>query len=390
MTGGRAAPLSPLDIACGIVIDPRPPRRAPPLPRTAATPVHALERAVLPALLRPPCVVSFSGGRDSSLVLSAAVRVARREGLALPVPVTNRFAGVAMTDETRWQEQVVADLALDDWQRLEFTDELDAVGPYAQRLLRRHGLLWPFNVHFHMPLLEVARGGSLLTGVGGDEILDITCRGPQRSRPRALALAALQHAPRRARAAVFARRRPIRFGWLRPHAQRMMTRARAAEEAAEPRRPPPARMAYRLDMRYLQVARACLDLCAADVDVALGHPLCAPELWSAIARRTPAGGFATHERALRALFAGYLPDIVAARTGKAMFDDIFWHRHSRAFAQEWDGAGVPHELVDAGALREQWRGESPPILSLTLMQAAWLACSDLPGRSSSAAPKLSA
>ena len=39
------------------------------------------------------------------------------------------------------------------------TDELDSVGPVAQAVLRRHGPLWPFNAHFHMPLLERASGG---------------------------------------------------------------------------------------------------------------------------------------------------------------------------------------------------------------------------------------
>ena len=48
--------------------------------------------------------------------------------------------------------------------------ELDAVGPYAQRMLRGHGLVGPFNAHFHLPLIDAARGGSLLTGIGGDEL----------------------------------------------------------------------------------------------------------------------------------------------------------------------------------------------------------------------------
>ena len=70
-------------------------------------PSAALERAVLPALLRPPCVVSFSGGRDSSLVLAAAVAVARSEGLAAPIPITVRFPASAESDEQEWQERVV-------------------------------------------------------------------------------------------------------------------------------------------------------------------------------------------------------------------------------------------------------------------------------------------
>ena len=54
---------------------------------------------------------------------------------------------------------MVAHLQVRDWLRLDVDGELDAVGPVARRVLRRHGLLWPFNVHFHAPMLEAARGG---------------------------------------------------------------------------------------------------------------------------------------------------------------------------------------------------------------------------------------
>src|SRR5262249_39115635 len=120
-------------------------------------------------LRRGPCLVSFSGGRDSSAVLAVATAVARREGLPLPVPITHRFPAAAMTDESRWQEEVVDHLGLEDWIRLEGANELDAVGPVATASLRRHGLLWPSNAYFHAPLFEAADGGTVMTGVGGDE-----------------------------------------------------------------------------------------------------------------------------------------------------------------------------------------------------------------------------
>ena len=71
------------------------------------TPLAALEEAILPALRRPPCLVSFSGGRDSSCVLAAATRAARREGLQPPVPVTLRVSnapsggGIGMAGASR-------------------------------------------------------------------------------------------------------------------------------------------------------------------------------------------------------------------------------------------------------------------------------------------------
>ena len=103
-------------------------------------------------------------------MLAVAAHVARREGLPNPLPVTNRFPGVVETDETQWQERVIRHLELDDWLRLEWDDELDVLGPIATKVLRRHGILFPWNSFFHYPLLERAEGGSLLTGVGGDEL----------------------------------------------------------------------------------------------------------------------------------------------------------------------------------------------------------------------------
>src|SRR6185503_3688944 len=68
----RASPAAvsapdPLETAAGVVLGVAPRRR---LPASAGGPLAALERAVLPALRRSPCLVSFSGGRDSSAVLA--------------------------------------------------------------------------------------------------------------------------------------------------------------------------------------------------------------------------------------------------------------------------------------------------------------------------------
>ena len=103
-------------------------------------------------------MVSFSGGRDSSAVLAGAVNLARREGLPPPIPVTNVFPDVREADEHQWQQHVVRHLGLTEWVRLEHTDEAHLLGPYAQRVMLRHGLAWPFNVHFHLPLLDAAQG----------------------------------------------------------------------------------------------------------------------------------------------------------------------------------------------------------------------------------------
>ncbi|HEU4975495.1 MAG TPA: asparagine synthase-related protein, partial [Baekduia sp.] len=241
--GAAIVPLTPLEVAAGLVLDPR--RRPRPLPRAAGeSPRAALEAVIRPALAHGPCLVSFSGGRDSSLVLAVAAAVARREGLPLPVPVTNRFPGAPATDESRWQEQVVGHLRLGDWVRLEHGDELDVVGPVARRVLRRHGLLWPCNAHFHVPIFERAAGGTVLTGVGGDEALSGSergralevLRGRARPVPSDLRRVAYAAAPAALRTAVVAPALDVAFPWLRPRAARRVRRALAREAATQPLR----------------------------------------------------------------------------------------------------------------------------------------------------------
>ena len=100
--------LSPIEIASGLVLGNTQPLE----PARAADPRAAMERALLAPLRRGPCLVSFSGGRDSSAVLAVATAVARREGLQPPIPATLRFPSAADSAETEWQEGVIAHLGL--------------------------------------------------------------------------------------------------------------------------------------------------------------------------------------------------------------------------------------------------------------------------------------
>jgi hypothetical protein len=173
----------------------------------------ALERVITRALQRPPCLVSFSGGHNSSLVLAAATRAARREHVPLSIPVTWRPTDAPRAEESAWQEAVVAALRLTDWIRLPTGDDLDFVGPVATDVLRRHGLLHPANAYFHAPLLKEAAGGTLLTGVGGDQVLGRLRRPrPPFWWPRRSALS-------------------LQFSWLHPAAGRCGLRR---EERARP------------------------------------------------------------------------------------------------------------------------------------------------------------
>ena len=367
-----------LELACGIVLGSEAPAPWPP-GGSAQTPAAALDAAILSALRRPPCLVSFSGGRDSSLVLAAATRLTRREGLPDPIPATNRVAGAPAADEARWQELLVGSLSLREWELCRHTDELDAVGPYAQRMLRAHGLLWPFNAHFHLPLIDAARGGSLLTGIGGDELFAavrrsrLTAVRTLRARPerRDPGRAALALAPAAVRARVLERRLPIDFPWLREHAARAALRELAATAAREPRALG-ARVRWYRSLRYVRVSLSSLDAPARGGDVEIVHPLADAALWHAVERLAAPHGFADRTAGVRHAFGDLLPPELASRPDKASFDEVFFSRHARAFVDAWDGGGVPAELVDAEALRRHWRSGTPRAQSFSLLQAAWL------------------
>ena len=356
--------LTPLQVATGIVFGAS--HELPPL-RCDDTPAGAFEAAMLPALRRGPCFVSFSGGRDSSAVLAAATHVARREGLGDPIPITIQSAAAPRSHETEWQERVVSHLNVHDWIRIEVADELDAVGPYARRVLARHGLLWPFNVHFHLPMLEHAVGGTLFTGVGGDELWAASHQRRERLRRRALALA-----PRSVQSRVLARHRPIDYPWLRPHAIREANRVASAHSASMPWALM-ARMRWYRGQDSMATGRRALGLIAADAGAAIEHPLLDSGLWGAVAANAPRGGFRDRDAALTAVAGHVLPPETVSRTTKASFDALFFHDHARALVREWEGSGVPARIVDGEALRAHWHEESPDAHSYTLLQAAWLA-----------------
>jgi asparagine synthase (glutamine-hydrolysing) len=354
--------LAPHELATGIVFGfgGRPEALSDP----GVTPRAAMEAAVL--VERGRCFVSFSGGRDSSAVLAVATDVARRHGVPAPVPVTIRAVGEPNSLESDWQELVVAHLRLDDWIRIEIRDELDAVGPYARRALEQHGLLWPFNAHFHLPMLEQAAGGTLLTGIGGDELWAASQAPRLGRRRRALGLA-----PYPVRRAVLRRRSRIDYPWLRPAARRAVRHSIAGEIAAQP--PGVARgMGRWRTLRSIAAGTAALDLIAGDVGASIRHPLLDRALWGAVAAAAPRAGFAGREDALRLVAGTSLPAEIVSRRTKASFDRVFFHDHARAFAGGWTGHGVPLDMVDVGALSKHWSGETADPHSLTLMQAAWL------------------
>ncbi len=233
--------------------------------RAAVSALAVIERAVLPALMRPPCMVSFSGGMDSSFVLAVAVRAARRHGLPDPVPVSWHVSAAPAADESARQAVVLAELRIVERVVLQAGDDLDFVGPVATRVLHRYGLLYPANLHLHLPILDLAGGGSLLTGVGGDQVLSAWTPRPSSVRstvrdavPVALRARRLQH------------RRPA--PWLAPNAARELLRRRLTEARSEP--PLGAnRVTWQLRRRNLVMALDNLSAVAGDHDVRVVHAL---------------------------------------------------------------------------------------------------------------------
>jgi asparagine synthetase B (glutamine-hydrolysing) len=368
---------TPLEVASGLVFGFTRPES---LPEPAADVVAALEAAILPALLRPPCVVSFSGGRDSSTILAVAVRLARREGLELPLPATNRFPRAEGSDESDWQERVIVHLGLTEWVRFDFADELDSVGPIAMRALRRHGLLWPFNVHFHLPVIEEASGGAVLTGVGGDEALGAprwaraaaVLSGRTRPRPRDVLALSLAASPPAVRRAVLSRREPVVMPWLLPEAQQEMWALWTADVAAEPLRWQ-HRAASCRRRRYIQVGLKSLDLLAAEQRVEMHSPFVDARFAATLAALPSERRFLTRSAAMRELFGDLLPAELLDRRTKSHFDNAFWSTHSLRLVETWDGEGADPSLVDHDALRAVWAQPRPDGRTFMLLQAAALA-----------------
>lgn len=348
--------LTSLEVASCVVVGPAespPPAQACQAPVT--DPVTALERVVARALQRPPCLVSFSGGHDSSLVLAAATRTAHREHLPMPVPVTWRVTGAPGAEESARQEAVVAALGVTDWIRLPADDDLDFVGPVATGVLRRHGLLHPANAYFHAPLLSQAADGTLLTGVGGDQVLG-RLRRPRRP----------WWWPRGAGSAP-------PFRWLHPAAARRVRRGLRREHRARPVRYD-SRPSWVTGRRDLELTQMSLTLLGRDTGTQVVHPLLDPEFLKAIC----SSGLSPDSDGGRAgllgrVFGDSYPEAVLHFRPKATFGEVFWRCHTRSLLAAWDGGGVDPSVVDPVRLRREWDRPQPDLCTAMLTQQVWLA-----------------
>jgi hypothetical protein len=375
--------LTPLDIAAGVPL-PRAVTAAAPAPGSAvaATPLEALRDVVRDALLRPPCLVSFSGGLDSSVILAVAMDLARREGLPAPVPITWRFHDAPLAYESDWQERVVAELGVRDWVRLTATDVLDYTGPTAMRILARHGLMWPPNAFLHAPLIEHAPGGSLLTGLGGDQLsvlwhprwraLAAARARRRRARPRdGIRLLAAQAPP--SALALWERRAASQAPpWLTASAAGRVESALRDERAGNPVRFDDF-LAWLPRRRELAMQRASLARLGIDPEVKVASPLLDERFLAALARAGGRDGFGRRSELFRGVLGGLWPAALDERRTKATFSGAFWRAGSRGVARGWDGAGIDRALVNPAALRRAWLQAAPDFRSVLGLQQVALA-----------------
>jgi asparagine synthase (glutamine-hydrolysing) len=372
--------MTPFEIATGWVAGMDPPFDG--APDARRHPLDVLKDVVRPALETGRCLVSFSGGRDSSAVLAVAVDVARQEGFDLPVPVTQVYPGAPETDESEWQELVLRHLGIADWERLTYTDgESDFIGPGAAQSLRRIGLVWPPALHTKERVWAAARGGTLLTGEGGDEVFGIRritpitglLRRQVISRRLALRMGIVGLAPRplRRRITTSEIRAEATLPWLTESAQAEYTRALVTDAIAEPLRWNRSIVGL-LRRRAATLGARNLAMAAAAFDTTLVDPLLDRGFVSAFADLGGVLGFPGRSAVTRKLFGQLLPESVITRRDKIYFNRVFFGEPTRQFARDWNGEAVDTSLVLPDQLKRAWEADMPHAGSAPSLQAAWL------------------
>jgi len=368
--------LTALEVASGMVVGQGTPISLPDDP--GVHPLARLRRLAQELLRTPPCVVAFSGGRDSSVLLAVLADVARREGLSPPIAVTARWDDDEASDEAGWQDAVIRAVGIQDWEFLRPGRDLDLLGPAATEILGRVGLLWPAPAYVMAPLARVASGGVLLSGEGGDEAFGLwrygrlwsqfrSGRKPTLSDLRALVLSC---SPRPVRRWRWMRQRPPYQSWLRPEVFRRLAGLLADDLADDPLRWDQYQRVSR-GRRAVELTESTLvELCAA-ADARFVAPFLDLSFLSSLAIWGGWFGRGDRTEVMASLFSDLLPPVALSRTSKATFGGVLWGPASRQFAREWDGTGLD-DLVDPELLRQAWLASLPVYGSALPLHAAWL------------------
>jgi asparagine synthase (glutamine-hydrolysing) len=313
-----------------------------------------------------PTLVEFSGGVDSSLVLSAATRAARRAGWPDPVPVTYRYANAPATDESAFQELVVGHLGLREWRILDLTDEHDVVGPAAMALLDEVGSIMPGVLAGKAGSLPRLSGHRMLNGEGGDAVLGArritsaitTARHLRHGELRGAARRARDLprdlAPRALRARLIARDIARQYGppWVADDVRRDLSLRSSHEDAAEPL-DPRRYFEHYLSLTGVWVLQQNARMVRAHFGVTLASPLIDPEFLAVLAASVARSHWTSRYELVGRYFATLLPKEIVERQTKAEFSDAYFAGPTRSFARTWDGSGLPEE-ADAAWLKRHW------------------------------------
>jgi asparagine synthase (glutamine-hydrolysing) len=229
-------------------------------------------------------------------------------------------------------------------------------------------------------MLNVARGGVLVDGNGGDEILGTRRITPVRNvlrsvlsgeRPRGCraALRAVSPQPVRRHLAL---RDVWRPEWLREPVASTVARRRAFDDVAMS--PHAGKQTWELAHRRMY--RRFVDLAttlAAELGAEYRAPLLEPVFLSALARELGPWGWRDRTDSMTRLFGDVLPPAVLGRTSKALFTQVNFTEHSREFARSWDGTGINDSIIDGELIRAEWLSPLPRFGAMAPLQSAWLA-----------------
>ena len=277
---------------------------------------------------------------------------------------------------------MIAHLGLTDWLRLELTDELDVLGEFATS-----GAAPPraaLAVQRPLPLLPCSKrreGGSLLTGIGGDEALGSSrwarsmavLSGGRAAATHATCRAwpcSLRRGPFGARSWFAALRSPSPGSGQRPP-------GRSRGHGPRTRRPSPRGWHSRLRASRPAArsgwALPSLERLAADAAATIAHPLLDPRFLAALAAAGGSVAGLTAPTAMRALFDGVLPsELAVALEQGALRRRVL----GRPQPQLSPGHGPVRRPIRrwsiARALRQVWSQDEPDAHTYLLMQAAWL------------------
>lgn len=226
----------------------------------------------------------------------------------------------------------------------------------------------------------MARHGCYLTGIGGDEIFQLSERnhlgallaGHERPRRRHLRTAALAVLPPGARGRYYRRDMPD-LPWLKPDTSKELKRLLARDHACQPI----WNSADLLDDFWRSRGRLALTSTLASYAASCGtelvHPFEDHRFLRAVARAHPRTGWLKREDAMRDLFGDLLPDPLIFRRSKARFSQPFFSASSRDFVASWSGQGLDTSVVDVDRLMQAWSQPVVDARSYSLVQAAWCA-----------------